>query len=216
MVGPGLFETVCHQFDGWRALAVPYQKAVAARRIHRPSKEHFSLRCPLFVRVLSDFPGAWRLDARSSEVFAGLGMEAFAGCGGSGYTLGMDSVRFGRVLGIGAAFSREDDGVGGGCGDSPESFGGGKRQNRVRMRLRFQLLLRLRRPAAGKEGVPGWFGWESGPYDYGSGAADGPRAEGRQQALWRGGGGAFCEAVGSAVAGADWGFLSVFSRYLLL
>src|SRR5258708_4012844 len=41
----------------------------------------------------------WRL--RNSDVLL-VCVWRFRGCGGNGYTLGMDSVRFGRVLGIGA------------------------------------------------------------------------------------------------------------------
>ena len=39
---------------------------------------------------------------------------------------GMDSVRFGRALGVGARAGGEDGGGGGGCGDGSESFGEGE------------------------------------------------------------------------------------------
>ena len=42
------------------------------------------------------------IDAAKLCFVAGLKWRSFCGCGGNGYTLGMDSVRFGRALGIGA------------------------------------------------------------------------------------------------------------------
>jgi hypothetical protein len=42
------------------------------------------------------------IDAAKLCFVAGLKWRSFCGCCGNGYTLGMDSVRFGRALGIGA------------------------------------------------------------------------------------------------------------------
>ena len=105
MVGPGLFETVREQFDGRRTLAVPYQKASCrgAESADHPKNIFHAL--PLFLCLDSSVAG-------TTVHIAGWMREGcdvllvcewrFRGCGGNGYTLGMDSVRFGRVLGIGA------------------------------------------------------------------------------------------------------------------
>ncbi len=73
------------------------------RKIHPRSTEHFSLRCPsLDWDSISDTLmrlTSWRRQS-SEELLVCEWM--FRWVGGNSYTLGMDSVRFGRVLGIGA------------------------------------------------------------------------------------------------------------------
>src|SRR5713226_9712281 len=108
-----------------------------------------------------------------------------------------------------SAFSCEDDGVGGGCGDSPESFHRGKGESEWRGSFGFNCRFGF---GGGfwQRGSSGGSAGTAGRAEYRPGAADGARAEGGQQAIWRGGVGAVREAVGGAVAGADGGFLRDF------
>src|SRR5580704_10131720 len=119
----------------------------------------------------------------------------FRGGGGNGYTLGYGFGSIRSCAGNWSSFSCEDDGVGGGCRDSPESFGW--------------------------EGEAGYGKWTSDGFEFddgrensglrdtagaecraddGAGAADWARTEGGRQAIWRGGVGPVREAVGGVVA----------------
>jgi hypothetical protein len=104
MVGPGLFEAVREQFDGRGTLAVPYQKAGcrSAESTHHPKNIFHALpflcvQIPISVTTMR-LAGWMRHESDMLLVCK----WRFRGCGGNSYTLGMDSVRFGRVLGIGA------------------------------------------------------------------------------------------------------------------
>jgi hypothetical protein len=100
VIGPSLFETVREKFDGLGTFRSPDQKACcrSAKAAYQPKNIfHALFSSPLrycFLPVL---------DA-AEEVFVSRvgGEQDFAGVKGNGYTLGMDSVRFGRALGIGA------------------------------------------------------------------------------------------------------------------
>jgi hypothetical protein len=135
MVGPGLLETVCEQFDGGRALAVPYQKAscCGAESAYHPKNIFHCVApswrpdcdlsgiaiCLLVVRMRL---GGWMRQCSGALL---VGVE-LSGCGGNGYTLGYGFGSIRSCAGNWSAFGREDDGVGGGCGDSSESFRGGE------------------------------------------------------------------------------------------
>jgi hypothetical protein len=108
MVGPGFFETVRQQFDGRRPLAVPYEKTGrrGTKSTHHP-KNIFHYVAPSLCSD-ADLSGLSGLRCTSP---VGCGkvlercwwrIEAFAGEAGTATLQGMDSVRFGRALGIGA------------------------------------------------------------------------------------------------------------------
>jgi hypothetical protein len=129
MVGPGGFETMREQFDWGGAIAIPYQEASgrgAESAYHPKNIFHCvapSLRSDCDLSGIAMHLGGWMRQCSGALLVSRGG---FRGCGGNGYTLGYG---FGSVwtgAGNRSAFGREDDGVGGGCGDLSESFGGGQ------------------------------------------------------------------------------------------
>ena len=95
------------------------------RRIHQPSKRHFSLRCPLFVMAsIYVLRCGWWVGCGKILMCCWFVNGGFRGLGGNSYTLGYGFGSLWTGAGNWSAFSCEDDGVGGGCSDSSESFGG--------------------------------------------------------------------------------------------
>jgi hypothetical protein len=104
MIGPGRLETVRKQFDRRRSFPVPYQKAGCrcTESTHHPKNIFHSLL--LFVSV-SGLPGTtavlagWMRHGSDVLLVCEWGFEVGAG---TATLWDMDSVRFGRALGIGA------------------------------------------------------------------------------------------------------------------
>lgn len=100
VIGPGLFEAVCEKFDGLSAFRSPDEKADCrcAKTADQP-KNIFHALFPL--RCCSRVGCGWANFVCMGS-YPGLPGRRFRRGEGNGYTLGMDSVRFGRALGIGA------------------------------------------------------------------------------------------------------------------
>jgi hypothetical protein len=157
------------------------------RKIHQPSKIHFSLRYPFLMWLRSTCPDATRgLDAGTILMCCWFVNGEFRGRGGNGYTLGYGFGSLWTGVGNWSAFGCEDDGVCGGCSDSSESVGGCAGGPECcgsgfdsHSKCGFGFGFREGK-ATGPAGTAGR------AYD-GSGAADGARAERGEQTVWRGG-----------------------------
>jgi hypothetical protein len=105
VVGPSLLESVGQQFDRLGAVAGEDQKSsrcCAESTYHPKNVFHCD---DSSVRFCSDLLTMWLVGwmRQSSRAFVvGVRFVAIARSSGNGYTLSMDSVRFGRALGVGA------------------------------------------------------------------------------------------------------------------
>jgi hypothetical protein len=115
VIDPGRLETVREQFDGRRSFAVPDQKTGCrcTESTHHPKNILHSLLLFLALQVGCDLilMCCWFVNGVSR-----LWRERLH----FGYGFGSIRSRAGNW----SSFGCEDDGVGGGCGDSPESFRG--------------------------------------------------------------------------------------------
>jgi hypothetical protein len=102
MIGPGLFEAMREKFNRLRAIGVPDKEpdCGSTESTHYPENAfHLALTPPSHLPVRCSVTG---IGCGDRCVFAGVWRYVFLQRGGSSYTSGMDSVRFGRALGIGA------------------------------------------------------------------------------------------------------------------